>query len=102
MDQRGFPRVVDGLFVLNNGDGADIGAVEAEKLLTDIVIDGSDVRVRFPTFLGNTYAVEFSTVLAAGNWTALPNLVGTGSYASVTHVNGATLPQVFYRLSCPP
>jgi hypothetical protein len=99
-DQRGRPRAIHRVFVPNRGgDGSDIGAFEADNLITAIQVIGQNVRVQFMTASNHTYGVEYTTALPSSSWTALSeNVVGTGNILSATNVGALGQPKRFYRV----
>jgi hypothetical protein len=100
-DQRGLPRPIDDPNTPNaeGGDGSDIGAYEADPTLRIATIEkaGADIRLRFNTLFGKTYAVESEDNLD-GSWGTLTNNIpGTGSAIQTQDLGAATLPRRFYR-----
>ena len=99
-DQRSLPRPIDDPNTPNaeGGDGSDIGAYEADpNLRITIEKAGADIRLRFNTLFGKTYAVESETNLD-GSWGTLTNNIpGTGGAVQVQDLGAANLPRRFYR-----
>ena len=91
-DQRGFSR--------KSGPHVDIGAYELEELvISGLARSGNDIVVRFLTEPGGSYRLESAVTLTSGVWiTIADNIAGTGGIVQVTHPNGATRLQRFYRL----
>jgi len=69
--------------------------------IKDIVIVNNDVRVRFETSNGATYALETTTLAtSAPEWSVVVSGVpGAGEEVTVMHADGAGLEQRFYRVS---
>ena len=100
-DQRGHPRTIDFPAIPNaaGGDGSDIGAFELENRITTLERVGADVRVTFITTTNQIYRIEYSPVLPASNWTALPDIVtGINGSMSVTNFGAASQARRFYRV----
>jgi len=100
-DQRGLPRPIDDPNVANpgGGDGSDIGAYEADPNLRIVAIEkvGGDLRLRFNTLYGRTYAVESEDNLD-NSWSTLSNNIpGTGGSAQAEDIGAGNLPRRFYR-----
>ena len=73
--------------------------VVTAPLLTSLSVLNLDVVLGFSTSTGATYFVESRTDLAAGNWlNTLTNIAGVGGTKTVTHTNGAGLPERLYRV----
>jgi alpha-tubulin suppressor-like RCC1 family protein len=94
----------------NNGGGlSNVVAIAAGDyynlaIVTDLRISGFDFAnqmstIRFRSFAGRQYEVEYSTDLLSNNWSSLlqSNLPGTGGDMIVTDTNAAS-PKRFYRL----
>lgn len=100
-DQRGLPRPIDDPNTPNaaGGDGSDIGAYEADPELrvTSIEKVGDDIRLRFNTLFGRTYAVESEDNLD-DSWSPLTNNIpGTGGGFQALDASAANQPRRFYR-----
>jgi hypothetical protein len=65
--------------------------------LVDTQKNGSSFSMSFISDAGEPYAVEYSDILPATNWTTLTNLSGDGSLINVLDP-AATSPKRFYRL----
>jgi len=81
------------------GDGSDIGAYEADPNLRITAIEkvGPDIRLRFNTLFGRTYAVESEDEIT-GPWNVVSNnITGDGSSKQALDTGAATLPWRFYR-----
>jgi hypothetical protein len=85
----------------SGGDGADIGAYEADPNLRIVEMRrvGSDVALSLMTVLGRNYRVEHTNNLpASSNWTIFTNNVpGNGWLLWVTNSGGANQSRRFYR-----
>ncbi len=97
------------VLMLSASDGVHTTAFDAVKVdvrhAVEIVRDGDDILVRFPSATGLTYRVERGDAMASpGNWIELADGVpGTGGLLEVTHGGGALLNTQFYRvLTAPP
>ena len=66
-------------------------------VLTEIVRDAHQVRLRFLTVQGRAYRVEQTSELLKPNWSALVQLQGTGTVVEVTDTQPVGL-QRFYRV----
>ncbi len=102
-DQRGFPRPIDDAAIANasGGDGADIGAYEADSnfRIVDLQRNGNNVALSLMTVLGKNYRVEYTNNLpASSNWTVFTNNApGNGWLLWVTNFGGANQSNRFYR-----
>lgn len=70
--------------------------------LIAIQVSGRDVVLRFNTVAGQSNRVEWTGELTSTSvWTTVAgaaNVPGTGSVAQIIEIDGATLPQRFYRI----
>jgi hypothetical protein len=67
--------------------------------INSAVPQGSDMVFTLATATNRQYALEWTTDLIGGIWTSLTNVIsGDGTVQQVTHVDGAELPQRFYRI----
>ena len=75
-------------------------AITAKLQIQSIELNGHDLGVRFRTFSGQNYSVEYSTDLTASNWLPLPggNVSGDGHDAQVTDTNVLSSVTKFYRV----
>jgi len=101
-DQRGAARPLDDPDIANasGGDGADIGAYEADPRfrIASISRVGNDVGVSLITMLGKNYSAAYAPDLDAMFWPVFTNYVpGNGHWVWVTNFGGANLPRRFYR-----
>jgi hypothetical protein len=72
--------------------------------ITSLQRTNSDTQIRFHTFSGQQYSVQFSSSLTAGTWMNLPGsmLSGNGHVQQLTDTNAVgTAGQRFYRLRQP-
>ena len=98
-DQRGRPRGVHQISMPNQGDGSDIGAFEADSVITAVQVVGQDVRVQFMTASNYTYRVEYATALPTVDWNVLSgNFPGNGTVLWATNFGAASQPRRFYRV----
>ena len=104
-DQRGLLRPIDDPTTPNadGGDGSDIGAYEADPNLRILAIEkaDADIRLRFNTLFGLTYAVERTdSLVPPAVWTPVLGaevVAGSGGTATVIDPAGGGAPQRFYR-----
>src|SRR5207249_2126641 len=75
-------------------------AVTIDFKITALLLTGQDVVLRFHTFGGQRYSVEYSPDLSLRDWITLSGdtVQGNGYDVQVTDTNGAAMPQRFYRL----
>jgi len=68
--------------------------------IASIGVTGQGATIRFHSFFGQHYSVEYSTNLAPGSWTALLNgaVQGDGQDAQVTDPNAVGAGGRFYRV----
>jgi hypothetical protein len=63
------------------------------------------MAISVPSVAGETYQLQFTTDLTAGNWSNVPNVSVTnsiGSLLTLTNFGGALLLQGFYRFDITP
>jgi hypothetical protein len=101
-DQRGFGRPLDDPNIANasGGDGADIGAYEADPRFRIVNLSrvGNDMGLSLMTMLGKNYRAEYTNNLASGTWTTFTNNApGNGWLLWVTNSGGANQPRRFFR-----
>ncbi len=65
--------------------------------ITNLSLQGSQLKFFFGTQTGRTYTVERSTVLPTTNWLPLTNFIGTGTNATILDSTTGT-PARFYRV----
>ena len=85
---------------ISTGTGHTV-AVIAPLQITSITRTNQNSQLRFHTFSGQQYSVEYSPSLNPGSWTNLPgsNISGDGGDALVTDTNvTASIKARFYRL----
>jgi hypothetical protein len=90
----------EGSFVTQNGQLTVAPAALAVGIplkLNRVVSSQGTFAVSVPTIAGRHYIVEFTDVLPATNWTALPAITGDGTVKSLSDP-GAPSRQRFYRL----
>jgi alpha-tubulin suppressor-like RCC1 family protein len=79
-------------------------AIMVDLKITSLQRTSSDTQIRFHTFSGQQYSVQYSSNLTAGTWMNLPGsmVAGNGQVQSVTDTNAiATASLRFYRLRQP-
>ena len=84
----------------SGGDGADIGAYEADPRFRIVNLSrvGNDVGLSLTTMLGRNYRAEYATDLPSVMWPVFTNNApGTGHLLWVTNFGGANQPRRFYR-----
>ena len=81
-------RIYDNGFTELTGPGAPISLLAGRT--------GSDVELTFPTQAGLTYDVLYKTDLAESSWSLLQQVVGDGSFMTVTDSIGSSA--AFYRI----
>jgi hypothetical protein len=82
---------------LQTDDGL-VSVVEvAPPTLRDVAYVQGSVRVACPTVAGKRYTLEFSNVLPAIQWTALPTIIGDGSVTLLVDPSPSSQ-QRFYRI----
>jgi hypothetical protein len=81
---------------------AIVTILDDDYRLISIQVIGRDVVLRFNTVAGQSNRVEWTGELTPTNvWTTVAgaaNVPGTGSVAQIIEIDGATLPQRFYRI----
>jgi uncharacterized repeat protein (TIGR03803 family) len=73
--------------------------------ISGVQITGNDMAISVPSVAGETYQLQFTTDLTAGNWSNVPNVSVTnsiGSLLTLTNFGGALLLQGFYRFDITP
>jgi hypothetical protein len=73
-------------------------AVAVLNFQPEVLRNGNEATIRFPTATGVTYRVERTDNLTTGPWTTLADVVGTGNSVDVPHVGGFNLGKQFYRV----
>ncbi|MEO8352666.1 MAG: hypothetical protein ABI680_13090 [Chthoniobacteraceae bacterium] len=92
------------VLMLSAGDGIHTTAFDAVKVdvrhAVEILREGDDIIVRFPSAEGQSYRVERrDAVDDSGGWDELADEIpGTGQLLEVTHAGGARLITQFYRV----
>jgi hypothetical protein len=80
--------------------GADFSlALRSDFRITTIQPSAQGPKLKFQTFAGRQYSVEYSTNLSASNWAFVPGsgVNGSGQEASVTDTNSLLPSKRFYR-----
>jgi hypothetical protein len=81
---------------------AIVTILDDDYRLISIQVIGRDVVLRFNTVTGQSNRVEWTGELTSASvWTTVAgaaNVPGTGSVAQIIEIDGATLPQRFYRI----
>ena len=94
---------VDGDTVTNHNEWlalTDPGNPASYHRITQIVRNGANLDVTFPTVLGRTYSLEYSTDLA--NWTNLGPGTGTGNPLTIAIGPVTGFPKFFVRIRVGP
>ncbi|HWH79749.1 MAG TPA: hypothetical protein VNT76_20355, partial [Candidatus Binatus sp.] len=79
-------------------------ALIAKLQIADISTHNGVARIKFHTFSGQSYSVEYSPNLQPGSWLALPggNLQGTGLDLIIEDPTAANAGTRFYRVKLIP
>jgi hypothetical protein len=90
---------VSNLVSIAGGSTHNVGIV-ADLKIDSLELSNQGPIIRFHTFAGQQYTVEYSSDLAPGSWTELPQgtIQGTGFEASVADTSGGGQATRFYRL----
>jgi hypothetical protein len=89
------------------GSSSDIGADEfttnAPPRITGVTPSGTDLVIRFTTFLGESYDLLHASAVSGADWGIVAaNLTGTGGAVQAIDTNGAGASSRFYRVQISP
>src|SRR5207249_883094 len=102
--QTNVPSNLSNVVAISAGNDTSL-AVTADFEITSIQRTAQSAAIKFHTFAGKQYSVEYSTNLSLGNWSNVPGAViqGNGQDASVTDSNAVAGTDLkFYRAVASP
>ena len=90
------------VFSINGGQHSSVAIVQGLEI-TAVRWTNGKLELRFPTFVGERYAVESSSDLAAGSWVALPCSDRTGNGGEAVYTDSRPgAGTAFYRVRLVP
>ena len=97
--QTSVPAAVSNAVAIAAGENQSL-AIRIDLKVASIALSDQGPVIRFHTFAGQNYSVEYSPDLSPGSWTPLPtgNVSGNGQDAAVTDSDPAPPGARFYRV----